>query len=43
MAKLRRLDAKTSRSIDFGKGDQINTEALQVLIRAATAKNAAKR
>jgi hypothetical protein len=37
------LDAKASRSIDFGKGDPINSEALQELIGAAAAKNAGKR
>jgi hypothetical protein len=37
------LEAKASRSIDFGKGDRINSQALQELIRAAVAKNAGKR
>jgi hypothetical protein len=36
------LDAKASRSIDFGKGDQIKQEPLQELVRAAAAKNAGK-
>jgi len=34
------LDAKTSRSIDFRKGDKIDTAGLKDLIRAAAAFNA---
>ena len=37
------LDAKASRSIDLSEGDRINEPALQELIRAAVARNAAKR
>ena len=37
------LDAKASRSIDLVEGDSINEPALQELIRAAVALNAAKR
>jgi len=37
------LDAKASRSIDFGKGDRIDEKALRELIRTAAAKNAGKR
>jgi hypothetical protein len=37
------LDAKASRSIDFGKGDRINERALHDLVRAAVAKNRGKR
>jgi hypothetical protein len=36
------LDAKASRSIDLVEGDPINEPALQELIRAAVAYNAAK-
>jgi len=34
------LDAKTSRSIDFRKGEKINADGLKDLIRAAAALNA---
>jgi hypothetical protein len=34
------LDAKASRSIDFGKGDPIKEGPLQELVRAAVARNA---
>jgi hypothetical protein len=37
------LEAKASRSIDLHEGERINEQALQDLIRAAIAKNAAKR
>lgn len=37
------LDAKTSRSIDFSKGDRVDEKALTELIRAAVAQNAKKR
>ena len=37
------LDAKTSRSIDLGKGDAIDDAALKELVRAAVAANAKKR
>jgi hypothetical protein len=37
------LDAKASRSIDLVEGDPVNEPALQELIRAAVAHNAAKR
>jgi len=37
------LDAKTTRAIDFGKGDKIETAALKDLVRAAVAENASTR
>ncbi|TMD18160.1 MAG: DUF1801 domain-containing protein [Chloroflexi bacterium] len=37
------LDAKTSRTIDLKKGDRVNEPALKELVRAAVAKNSAKR
>jgi hypothetical protein len=37
------LDAKTSRTIDLKKGDGVNEPALKELVRAAVAKNGAKR
>jgi hypothetical protein len=37
------LDAKTSRTIDLKKGDRIDEPALKDLVRAAVAKNGAKR
>ena len=37
------LEAKASRSIDLAEGDTINEPALEELIRAAVANNAAKR
>ena len=37
------LDAKTSRSIDFGKGDAVDERALRELVAAAVAANAKKR
>jgi hypothetical protein len=36
------LEAKASRSIDLAEGDPVNEPALQELIRAAVAYNAAK-
>ncbi|TME98623.1 MAG: DUF1801 domain-containing protein [Chloroflexi bacterium] len=37
------LDAKTSRTIDLKKGDRVNEPALKELVRAAVAKNSARR
>ena len=34
------LDAKASRSIDFGKGDRVDEGGLKELVRAAVAQNA---
>jgi hypothetical protein len=35
------LDAKSTRAIDFGEGDDIDESALKALIRAAVANNLA--
>ena len=37
------LDAKTSRSIDLKNGDRVDEAALKELVRAAIAKNSARR